>query len=629
MKIRAVLRALATWRRLPLLAGFLLALPGLPQKPPGSVELEVRVTAAGGQPATGLAKSDFLLKENGKTQHVSELEFVPASGGARQPTWIYVGVQVTPQDWSRVHNAVKKFIDSKMRDDLMVSLGGAPFTNNKAELLKDLESGPPANSAMISLWETDQSRVELQGRLALSRYLSLVRQLSLRPGKKTVVLFRRGLSIDQERYTPRTPREPGEFRGGTTVYQQDTDRARNQSFLDRLASEAMLSRVSFYIGDSSGVESIARDELRGLYQVAERTSGRIVFSNDLSETFDTLLADSGGYYVLGYHPKDTRTKGRYRRISVSVARNGVGVRAPHGYFEPQPFQDMGDALKALHLQQALQFGGSSTGFPIRVSYDFFRGPEGKPLMVFSAGAHPKDLTAKSEGKGVAMEFVVAVQAWETNKHEVSAYDERRSRQVFAKGAVERAGRDDNTMVEAVSALGLAPGTYELRVVLRDEKSGGIGGYRTTIEVPDLQKPVATSTLLLTRRTVKPDSPETAVGTLLDIGPYRFQPECSRFYRVGDPVMLLYDLYNVSGAMLANPPPLQLALERGKEPVTNFTGAGRGVPLAASKLIRYAGAINTASLQPGQYTVFVKVPGADPNQSSDLQDQFVLLPGGTQ
>jgi hypothetical protein len=110
--------------------------------------------------------------------------------------------------------------------------------------------------------------------------------------------------------------------------------------------------VSFYPIDARGLATLdnlgathteepALDTLRvgnrvdSLRTLAETTDGlAVVNTNDLTGGVGRLVSDLTSYYLIGYYPTNARADGGYRRISVSVTRRGVTVRARRGYRAP-------------------------------------------------------------------------------------------------------------------------------------------------------------------------------------------------------------------------------------------------------------------------------------------------------
>jgi VWFA-related protein len=74
----------------------------------------------------------------------------------------------------------------------------------------------------------------------------------------------------------------------------------------------------------------ARQDSLGI--LADNTDGlAIVNSAAIDRGIDRIVSDLSSYYLLGYYSTNTKLDGRFRTISVRVARPGVQVRARRGY----------------------------------------------------------------------------------------------------------------------------------------------------------------------------------------------------------------------------------------------------------------------------------------------------------
>ena len=76
---------------------------------------------------------------------------------------------------------------------------------------------------------------------------------------------------------------------------------------------------------SEGSESIASDS--GGFSVKN--------TNDLSKGIQRIASESRNYYLVGYVSQNAARDGKFRKISVKVARKDVQVRARKGYYAPQ------------------------------------------------------------------------------------------------------------------------------------------------------------------------------------------------------------------------------------------------------------------------------------------------------
>ena len=118
----------------------------------------------------------------------------------------------------------------------------------------------------------------------------------------------------------------------------------------RMMDGANRANVSFYPIDASGpggpdtrtatpTERTSTDASRGgggsriesLRALAENTDGLPVLTTDLAGGVGRLVSDLTSYYLIGYYSSNTKVDGTYRRVSVSVNRRGVSVRARRGY----------------------------------------------------------------------------------------------------------------------------------------------------------------------------------------------------------------------------------------------------------------------------------------------------------
>ena len=79
----------------------------------------------------------------------------------------------------------------------------------------------------------------------------------------------------------------------------------------------------------AGNLSSRQDSLR---YVADNTDGAwVVNTNSIEDLIARIVSDLSSYYLAGYSSSNTKLDGRFRSITVRVKRDGVKVRARHGY----------------------------------------------------------------------------------------------------------------------------------------------------------------------------------------------------------------------------------------------------------------------------------------------------------
>jgi len=75
-----------------------------------------------------------------------------------------------------------------------------------------------------------------------------------------------------------------------------------------------------------------------LERAAIDTGGRYFHGNDIGDSINVTLNESGSYYLLGYYPANKKWDGRFRNVRVKVNRPGLTVRSRQGYFATDPMR---------------------------------------------------------------------------------------------------------------------------------------------------------------------------------------------------------------------------------------------------------------------------------------------------
>jgi hypothetical protein len=349
----------------------------------------------------------------------------------------------------------------------------------------------------------------------------------------------------------------------------------------------------------------------------------VVDTNALGEVFDRLVHDASGYYVLSYYPVDLTAAGRYRRIEVTVTRPGAKVQATRGYYEPRPTTPLAGGDKGVALRRAL-LADIPRDLGVIGSANVFADEQRRPVLILSAGVRAGDLQPRKESDDAALATTALVRIAPQDGTRTPIYYERRVTSRAAQKAWARV-RDDQTAVVSIADLvRLDPGAYTWRVVFRDERSGKIGGAEGHVQIPDLSQPASASTLLITRQAVLLGDGEQP--DLLGAGSLGYAPQPGRVFRQGDVVHLRFDLYNAPAeevdAAAAGP---RMALLRDGKTVENVAFHGVAFPAREEGTVRFVGAIDTAHLAPGSYTVIAAPPAAAEGGNRRLVQIFQLLP----
>ena len=121
-----------------------------------------------------------------------------------------------------------------------------------------------------------------------------------------------------------------------------------------------------------------------------------------------------------------------------------------------------------------------------------------------------------------------------------------------------------------------------------------------------------------------DSRSAQINALLTVEGMTLLPEANPVIHRGMMVYFLYETYNVSAAVDANPPPFQMVLWKDGEPVTDARVTGKIYPLPSEQKTRYAAALDTRDLEPGTYTVDFALSSESGETKEGLRKQFEIL-----
>jgi VWFA-related protein len=250
--------------------------------------------------------------------------------------------------------------------------------------------------------------------------------------------------------------------------------------------------------DGSGLRNEQRLAANSLRVLAEGTVGRAaVETNDFEGAFKRIVQDSSSYYMLGYQPANDRHDGRYRKITVSVRRPGLTVRARAGFVAPG---------KARKIEQPT-WAGSKTPDQLR---ELLARPMQESGLLMSMHAAPFRGTGKNANVMVTVQFapgsfrftekgglfhdVLDLTVAAVNPdHKISGNDSHLN--LDLKPQTRR--MVDATGFRVISQIELPKGRYQLRAAARSVNASISGSVHYDLDVPDFSdEPLAISGLVL-------------------------------------------------------------------------------------------------------------------------------------
>jgi VWFA-related protein len=224
----------------------------------------------------------------------------------------------------------------------------------------------------------------------------------------------------------------------------------------------------------------SREQSEGSESLAADTGGFSVRDNDLLGGLERIGRESTSYYLLGYKPAEVRADGRFRKIEVTVGREGARVRARRGYYAPDAADktrrvEAGDAA----LQRAVNSPFELADVPLRATTHVFgEAAPGKSAVLLTAEADIRGVAFATRG-GTAkdtLELLLVV----TNRESAEFY--RFDQQFEMSFRAETRARYEATWFPITRKLELVPGSYQAKIIVRDHNAGRLGSLTHDFDV---------------------------------------------------------------------------------------------------------------------------------------------------
>jgi len=213
---------------------------------------------------------------------------------------------------------------------------------------------------------------------------------------------------------------------------------------------------------------------------AAATGGRAYYnSNDLVKGFRDAVRDSAQYYMVGYYLDRSDTKPGWRKLTVKVKRDRVSVRARNGFFVARTKTDSG-ASRDGDIASALQSPLDYTSLALNGRWDKIEASQepGKKRVSYIVDLAPDPaLIDASDKNHIALELVASATTpggLQANRSVGKKIDLYPTAEVLAK--IREKG------IGCRGTLDLAPGEYNVRIVIRDDVSGRVGSVAAPLKV---------------------------------------------------------------------------------------------------------------------------------------------------
>jgi VWFA-related protein len=295
----------------------------------------------------------------------------------------------------------------------------------------------------------------------------LIRRMSALPGQRVIVMMSPGFFVT-----------PSMQQFGDII-----DRATKANIvINTIDARGLYVSSSFDVAGAVPTHFASTEELLQNDILAELSDGTggIFFHkrNDIDQGLLQAAAEPEVSYVLGFAPQNLKIDGKYHSLKVTLAnKQGWAIQARHGYFAPRA-QAEPEAVAKEEIEQAIFSQEELRDLPIECQTQFFKGADRARLSVVT---HLETNTLKFRKVDDRYDDVLTFSTAIFDGNGSLVTSEQKTLSLRLKdGTLERVNRGG---LGVKTNFDLLPGTYLVRVVVRDSEGAQIGAMNRGVVIP--------------------------------------------------------------------------------------------------------------------------------------------------
>jgi VWFA-related protein len=309
-------------------------------------------------------------------------------------------------------------------------------------------------------------------------------------GRKNVILFSEGFDSRLLVGRPTTDQEAQDDNFNAMVgdiWKVDSDQRFGntglQGDLQRMLEEFRRADCVIQAVDIGGLRAGADERARpsgqeALFYIANETGGELFKdANNLGQPLQRVLERTSVTYLLTFERADLKPDGAYHRLRVK-AKLPPGARLSHraGYYAPRPFKDLDPLEKSLLASDSIASAAPRRDVELNVLAAPFRAGEALSYVPVILEIGGRSLLAGQTGDKLSVEIYSYVSDAKGQMRDFFnqrvALELGKNRRAMEEGGIKYYGHFD-----------LEPGSYQVRVLVRNAETGRTGVQTVPVEVP--------------------------------------------------------------------------------------------------------------------------------------------------
>jgi VWFA-related protein len=321
---------------------------------------------------------------------------------------------------------------------------------------------------------------ERDTRLAFTVLESAIRRLSAAPGDRALILVSAGFIVTDELRFEETGIMDRAIRANVRISSLNARGlytivpGGDASTPSQLAIPALMNLKAQYQRESAIAEEGIMEEL------ADATGGRYFHNNnDLKAGFGQVAAAPEFVYVLGFSPQNLKLDGAYHPLKVKLVNaRGLDLQARRGYYAPKHLADPEEDAKR-EIQEAMFSRDEVQDIPLELHMQYFKLSDFSAKIAVLARVNVRNLRFRKAGGRNNDNLTILSGVFDRNGNYITGTQKVLELRLL-DATLEKVS---NSGITVRTNFDVAPGSYVIRLVVRDSEGQTMAARNGVVEIP--------------------------------------------------------------------------------------------------------------------------------------------------
>ena len=382
---------------------------------------------------------------------------------------------VTGQGGNRCPNMTYYMADMIQNKHDSTVLGAATLDVMSCQNL-DPSQYPQAQQIAQQAAQQELSLGDHETRLAMGVIKDLIRRMAAMPGQRSIILVSNGFVTLTEHSSDKTEIMDRAIRANVLINALDarglyTDMPDITRQGTNFRTETVLAQMQ---RESNRAQSDVMAELAA-------GTGATFFqnNNDLDAGFARLVSAPEYYYLLAFSPQNLKMDGSFHALKVTLKNvKDVSASARTGYYAPRHLENAIETAKR-EIEEALFSREEMSDIPVEMHTQFFKVSADAAKVALVIKVDVKRLKFRKEADRNCDELTVVAGLFDRNG--VYATGIQKKLEMRLKDETVEKRLDGGLTLR--SSFDVKPGTYSVRLVVRDLEGQQMSAQNSAVEIP--------------------------------------------------------------------------------------------------------------------------------------------------